>query len=304
MLPEPRTIDAGCGTVTLLDVRGSDATIAAAARKSYQRGTRHVSSDRRLIRYLVRHRHTSPFEMAAVVYELDIPIYVARQLMRHRTASVNETSLRYSLAETDFRLPREEDIALQSRSNRQGREEGTMDESDRAVALEAMRRAVDVAAKAYAFLTGEVETFDDLRFHARETRERGVARELARIVLPLCTPTRIWFEIDVHNLLHLLRLRIAEDAQTETRAVARAMMRLAEPYFPETFAAWRDYVLDAVVLTAPEIEAIAAAIDRRTAEDAIGHSPRLDARERREAAAKIARISESATLRNPDGDGE
>ena len=286
-------IRVGAGYVRLAEVFGSDELIEAAARKSYDRGTRTVRDRRTLLRFLLRHGHTSPFEMASALFEIRVPIFVMRQIQRHRTARMNEVSLRYSKADDTFHLIPPDDMGLQSTTNRQGRDRRTLDPNDARIAHEAMTRVVQTAWDAYRFLVGEIETFQGLRFESELTRERGIAREIARTILPLCTMTTAWWQMDLHNLMRFLSLRTAPDVQLETRRVAEAMLELVEPHFPITFAAWRDYRRDALTFTRPECEALAGRIDVDGAHEAAERHPDMSARERREFADKLRKIDDA-----------
>ena len=235
------------GFVALVDVmprlapagQTADAAIVQAARVSYGEGTKKVSEDRGLIRYLMRHRHTTPLEMVEFKFHIALPIFVARQWIRHRTANVNEYSGRYSVMPDRFYTPSRDDVRAQSTVNRQGRDEPIDDETaDRFV--EYLQRAAALHSD-YLDLT-----------------ERGLARELARIGLPQSLYTEWYWKIDLHNLLHFLSLRLDAHAQQEIRDYAEAILRLIEPIAPWTVEAFRDYRLGAVTLTRLEAEAVRA----------------------------------------------
>lgn len=217
----------------------ADQAIVQAARVSYGAGTKKVNEDRGLIRYLLRHRHTTPFEMVEFKFHVRMPIFVARQWIRHRTANVNEYSARYSIVPDRFYRPTREDIRQQSKTNRQGRDEPIDD------------------ATADAFLK-YLERAEELHEEYLKLTEQGLAREIARIGLPQSVYTEWYWKIDLHNLLRFLSLRIDEHAQKEIRDFARAMLALIEPMCPWTVEAWRDYELESVRLTRLEIEAIRA----------------------------------------------
>lgn len=215
----------------------ADQAIVQAARVSYGAGTKKVNEDRGLIRYLLRHRHTTPFEMVEFKFHVRMPIFVARQWIRHRTANVNEYSARYSIVPDRFYRPSRDDIRQQSKSNRQGRDE-LID---------------DATADAFLKYLDKAEALHD---EYMKLTERGLAREIARIGLPQSVYTEWYWKIDLHNLLRFLSLRIDEHAQKEIRDFARAMLALIEPMCPWTVEAWRDYELESVRLTRLEIEAI------------------------------------------------
>lgn len=214
---------------------GSDSAIVQAARVSYGDGTKSVSDDRALIRYLMRHKHTTPFEMVEFKFRIRAPIFVARQWLRHRTASVNEISARYSIIQNDFFLP--EELRKQSTNRGQGGEEPL--------------------GEASANLLLKQKTSCDLAFHTyAELLAKGTARELARAHLPQSTFTEFYWKIDLHNLLHFLKLRIDDHAQKEIRDLANKVYELVKPIVPVTCEAFEDFVLGSVTLSRVEIEAL------------------------------------------------
>ncbi len=224
------------GFVRLVDYMGDDAAIVQAARVSYGQGTRQRREDRGLIRYLMRHRHTTPFEMCEIKLHVKLPIFVARQWIRHRTASVNEVSGRYSVLEQEFFLPPQEALAHQSARNRQGRGE-SLDPQQAAAALELLRH-------------------DALSAHASYHRlldEFALTRELARINLGLSTYTQWYWKIDLHNLLHFLSLRLHPHAQREFRIYAQVIADLVRDWVPVTWEAFQDYRLGAVFLSRQDV---------------------------------------------------
>jgi thymidylate synthase (FAD) len=227
------------GFIRVVDYMGDDAAVVQAARVSYGRGTRRVSEDAGLIRYLLRHRHTTPFEMCEIKYHVKLPIFVARQWIRHRTANVNEYSARYSILDREFYLPAPEHLAAQSDTNRQGR--GDLLEGEE-------------AAEVLALLTRDAaQCYDDYAVMLNEAGDpgrRGLARELARMNLTLNTYTQWYWKTDLHNLLHFLSLRADAHAQYEIRAYADAMIRSLDAWVPLTAAAFREYRLGAVTFSA------------------------------------------------------
>jgi thymidylate synthase (FAD) len=229
------------GFVRVVDYMGDDAAVVQAARVSYGRGTRRVSEDEGLIRYLMRHRHSTPFEMCEIKYHVKLPIFVARQWVRHRTANVNEISARYSVLDREFYLPSPEHLAAQSESNRQGRGE-VLGEEEAAEVLALLRRDAEQAYATYSILLNE-DNADPSR--------RGLARELARMNLTLNTYTQWYWKTDLHNLLGFLSLRADPHAQYEIRAFADAMLRGVEAWVPMTWRAFRDYRLGAATFSAP-----------------------------------------------------
>lgn len=225
----------------------ADSAIVQAARVSYGQGTKQVNEDRGLIRYLLRHRHTTPFEMVEFKFHIAMPIFIARQWIRHRTANVNEYSARYSIVKDRFYTPSLDAVRKQSSSNRQGGEvlfntDGTNAEEVRtAEDFLAFLKDVEALYPRYLALT-----------------ERGVSRELARIGLPVNLYTEWYWKCDLHNLLRFLSLRMDEHAQLEIRDYARAMFNLIEPIVPFTVEAWKDYELGAVHLSGLEVQALKA----------------------------------------------
>src|SRR5438874_4640466 len=233
------------GLVALTDVmprlvpvgKTADFAIVQAARVSYGAGTKQVNEDRGLIRYLARHRHTTPFEMVEFKFHHVMPIFVARQWIRHRTANVNEYSARYSVVRDRFFKPSVENVRRQSASNRQGGEE-SMD-----------------AATAQEFLD-YLEQVEKSYERYEEFLEKGVSREIARIALPASVYTEWYWKIDLHNLMHFLSLRMDPHAQQEIRDYATAMFKLIQPVVPIAAEAFLDYHVESMHLTRLEIEAI------------------------------------------------
>ena len=227
------------GFVRVVDYMGDDAAVVQAARVSYGRGTRRVSEDMGLIRYLMRHRHSTPFEMCEIKYHVKLPIFVARQWIRHRTANVNEISARYSILDREFYLPAPEHLALQSTDNRQGR--GAVLSGDEATTVLGLLR--DDAEQTYA-------TYAHLLNEDEDPGRPALARELARINLTLNTYTQWYWKADLHNLLGFLALRADSHAQYEIRAYADAMLQTVAAWVPQTYAAFLDYRVGAVTLSA------------------------------------------------------
>ena len=227
------------GFVRHLAHMGTDATICAAARISYGADPATATEDERLIRYLMRNRHTSPFEMAEVQVHIKAPIFVARQWFRHRTASINEVSARYKVLPDEVYIP--DQIHSAPTSSKQGRG-GVHPDSDR------WRRGM------------EAEAASALRRY-REMIAAGVAPEQARIVLPLGTYTEWVWKIDLHNLLHFLSLRLHPHAQYEIRVYAAALAQMVAELFPLSWQAFLDYRLNAVTLSAPEIRTLRSVLE-------------------------------------------
>ena len=225
------------GFVALVDYMGSDEAVESAARVSYGAGTRKVSQTRGLVRYLRRHGHTTPSEMVELKFHCAMPIFVARQWIRHRTASVNELSARYSLLPLLFYEPDRANFAYQSSANNQGRQAEPAPAALYAGAIDRWERLRAEAASTYGWLLGE-----------------DVARELARIDLPLSTYTQWYWKIDLHNLLHFLRLRVDPHAQWEIQEYGRVMAGMLQRVAPLSYEAWLDYDVMGERLSAGEIE--------------------------------------------------
>jgi thymidylate synthase (FAD) len=235
------------GFVRLVDYMGDDGSIVEAARVSYGQGTRSVRDDRALIRYLLSHAHTTPFEMAELKLHVKLPIFVARQWIRHRTASVNEYSARYSILDREFYVPDERAVAAQSKSNRQGRGDPLPPEE----AARAVRRMSEGAERAYV-------DYQELLAEDAADGEgtAGLARELARSVLPVSYYTQWFWKVDLHNLLRFLELRLDEHAQWEIRQYADAIASLVREWVPVTWEAFRDYRLEAATLSGPALRVV------------------------------------------------
>lgn len=240
LLDKKQTVHSPAGTeigfVRFVDYLGGDERIVEAARVSYGAGTKTVRENSALIDYLLRHSHTSPFEQVVLTFHIKMPIFVARQWMRHRTARVNEISGRYSVLNDGAWTPSENDIAPQAIVNKQGR--SIVDELDFDIRLNAAR-TIDKANETTS------AAYDELL-------EAGVAREIARTVLPLGTFTEFYWQIDLHNLFHFLRLRLDQHAQTETRCFAEAVAEFAKAVAPVAFGAFQEHVLRGVRLGASE----------------------------------------------------
>ena len=224
------------GFVKLLDVMGDDEEVENSARISYGEGTRKVNQTRNLIRYLMRHKHTSPFEMCEVKFHLKLPIFIMRQLVRHRTANLNEYSGRYSVMSNEFYLPEGDYLAKQSTTNSQGR--GEVLEQEGLLQFE-FNRIYDGASMAYQVLL-----------------EEDLSRELARAVLPVANYTECIWKIDLHNFFHFVKLRSDSHAQREIRDYANAMYELVKPNFPLCCEAFEDYVQGSTTFSKQEMEVI------------------------------------------------
>jgi thymidylate synthase (FAD) len=223
------------GFVRVIDYMGDGAAIVQAARVSYGRGTRKVSDDRGLINYLMRMRHTSPFEMCELKLHVKLPIFIARQWIRHRTANVNEYSARYSVLQDEFYLPAAEHLAAQSGGNRQGRGK-RLEGADADEVRRTLARTAEGAYERYLGLLNLDEAGEPI-----DPGRDGLARELARMVLPLNTYTEWYWKIDLHNLLHFTALRADSHAQYEIRAYAEVLLDVLRRWVPLTCDAFIDY---------------------------------------------------------------
>jgi len=232
------------GFVRVIDYMGDDAAIVQAARVSYGRGTKRVSEDAGLIRYLIRHRHSTPFEMCEIKFHVKLPIFVARQWIRHRTANVNEYSARYSILDREFYIPKPEQLAAQSASNRQGRGD-VLEGAEAAHVLDLLREDAMRNYDHYAEMLNE-----DADGAPVDPERQGLARELARMNLSLNFYTQWYWKTDLHNLLHFLSLRADAHAQYEIRVYADAMIEMLKAWVPATYQAFLDYRLGAAVLSA------------------------------------------------------
>ena len=238
------------GFIRVIDYMGDDAAIVQAARVSYGRGTKQVSNDRGLINYLMRHRHTSPFEMCEIKLHIKLPIFIARQWIRHRTANVNEYSARYSVLEEAFYTPASEHLAAQSKTNRQGRADA-LEGTESSDALDRIRAHSSEAYQLYLDLLNE-----DRAGQTGDPSKRGLARELARMTLPLNTYTEWYWKIDLHNLLHFSALRADSHAQYEIRAYAEVLLDVLKRWVPLTYDAFIDYRHEGAELSAKALAVV------------------------------------------------
>ncbi|MDH3242036.1 MAG: FAD-dependent thymidylate synthase [Alphaproteobacteria bacterium] len=268
------------GFVRVVDYMGDDAAIVQAARVSYGKGTRRVSEDAGLINYLMRHRHTTPFEMCEIKYHVKLPIFVARQWIRHRTANVNEYSARYSILDNEFYLPKPEHLGVQSAANRQGRGEAlTGAEAERVMAL--LREDSERTYAHYEDMLNE-----DAAGNPKDPGRQGLARELARMNLTLNFYTQWYWKIDLHNLLHFLSLRADPHAQYEIRAYADVMLDTVRRWVPVAYDAFCQYRLGGFHLSEKGL----AAVKRMLAGEAVEQKDSgLSPREWREMMAALGR---------------
>lgn len=243
------------GFVRLVDYMGGDDRIVQAARVSYGAGTKTVREDRGLIHYLLRNRHTSPFEQVGLTFHLKMPIFVARQWLRHRTARLNEISGRYSVMRDEFYQPDTDSIRLQSQTNRQG-------SSDEPVAADLAERA------AAAFSEGQRSAYEAYE----ELLDADVARELARINLPVSLYTEMYWQIDLHNLFHFMRLRMDWHAQQEIRAYGDALAQIVRAVAPVAYEAFEEYILYGQNFSRTELALLKEALDGDRARELVSGS--------------------------------
>jgi len=234
------------GFVRLIDYMGGDESIVQAARVSYGKGTKTVHEDRGLIRYLMRHQHTTPFEMVEFKFHVKLPIFVARQWIRHRTANVNEYSGRYSVMKDEFYIPEHKAIHFQSNRNKQGRSEVD-------VPPELRQKVLDILLASQRQMYSEYE----------QMLESEIARELARINLPLSLYTEWYWKIDLHNLFHFLKLRMDAHAQYEIRVYGEAIAEITKKVVPMAWEAFEDYALHAEKFSRLEMQIIAERLDTK-----------------------------------------
>ena len=230
------------GLVRVVDYMGDDDAIVQAARVSYGAGTKKAQDDNSLIRYLMRHWHSTPFEMCEIKFHIKLPVFVARQWIRHRTANVNEYSARYSILDKEFYIPDPSNLAAQSKINNQGR--GSVLEADEAQeVLDILKRDSDRSYANYEYLLSS-------------DNKRGLARELARMNLPTNIYTQWYWKIDLHNLFNFLRLRADKHAQYEIRVYAEIIGEIVQKWVPKAFQAFLDYQLNSIHLSSQAVECL------------------------------------------------
>lgn len=259
------------GFIRLVDVMGTDHDIAEAARVSYGKGTKSISKDNTLIRYLLRHGHTSPFEMVELKFHIRIPMDAWRQMIRHRTANVNEYSTRYSEAIDSNYITTPDGWRMQSTNNKQGSGE-FFDPTVGCVFTKSEEELLALSWKTYSNMI-----------------EQGVAREQARKNLPLSTYTEAYWKIDLHNLLHFLKLRLDSHAQLEIRTYAKAIAEIVKEKFPLSWQAFEDYEVNSIKITGLEVEAIQKIMSGMTLEQATQHI--TNEREKEECILKVTKMT-------------
>lgn len=238
------------GFIRVIDYMGDDSAIVQAARVSYGKGTKKVNEDAGLINYLMRHRHSTPFEMCEIKFHVKLPIFVARQWIRHRTANVNEYSARYSILDREFYIPKAEQLAAQSKSNRQGR--GDLVEGKEANRVfKLLKEDSEQVYDHYIEMLNEDEVGNQI-----EEGKKGLARELARMNLTLNYYTQWYWKVDLHNLMHFLSLRADPHAQYEIRVYADAMLDVLKRWLPITYQAFMNYRVGGAAVSAKGLTAI------------------------------------------------
>lgn len=226
------------GFVRLVDYMGSDESVVQSARISYGRGTKSVNQDAALINYLMRHSHTTPFEMCEIKFHIKLPIFVARQWVRHRTANVNEYSARYSVLDREFYIPEHDQIAKQSENNAQGRG-SSLSHEDAEYVTDLLVHDSNMVYETY-----------------NKFLEKGISREISRVNLTLNYYTEWYWKIDLHNLLHFLKLRSEMNAQYEIRVYAKAILEIVKKWVPLTYAAFVEYSLESQHLSKSALDVV------------------------------------------------
>jgi thymidylate synthase (FAD) len=235
------------GFIRLVDYLGGDERVVQSARVSYGEGTKTYREDAALIDYLLRNRHTSPFEQVVLTFHIKLPIFVARQWVRHRTARLNENSGRYSILKDDFYVPAPEDLACQSADNKQGRSETVMESAEAEVITAGFEAAQKIAYEDYIQLV-----------------EAGLARELARINLPLSLYTELYWQIDLNNLFHFLELRLNPHAQKEIRLYAEVLLNITKKVAPRCCDSFKEHILGAVLFSRSEFSQLQRRLKTKT----------------------------------------
>jgi thymidylate synthase (FAD) len=240
------------GFVRVVDYMGNDSAVVQAARVSYGQGTKKINADKGLINYLIANRHTTPFEMCEIKFHIKLPIFIARQWIRHRTASVNEYSARYSIMEDEFYIPKAEYLSAQSKINHQGRDETKiLNFDEQKKVLEILKKDSENSYNHYLEMINQNKNGEIL-----DSNKEGLARELARMNLPLNCYTQWYWKIDLHNLMHFLALRADSHAQFEIRAYAEIMLDIVKKWVPFSYEAFEKYRRNGVEFSSAAIEVI------------------------------------------------
>lgn len=283
------------GFVGLVEHMGDDASIAQSARVSYGAGTKKVNEDRNLIRYLIRHKHTSPLEMVEFRFHVKMPIFVARQWVRHRTANINEYSGRYSVMSDEFYTPDLERIQPQSTTNNQG-SSGKLSDKEANFSQSIMRDNSSNCLDSYRLLLNEYSVSkieSDVHLTGEIEERQGVSRELSRIVLPVSNYTEMYWKLDLHNLFHFLNLRLDSHAQWEIQVYGEAIYNLIKSIVPISCEAFEDYIRGGTNLSKMEMDFVSDLMNSNSSpkeefkdlvkcmgsEDALMKSYRLSSRE-------------------------
>ena len=231
------------GFIRVIDYMGDDSSIVQAARVSYGKGTKKLNQDKSLINYLISHRHSTPFEMNEIKFHIKLPIFVARQWIRHRTANVNEYSARYSILDREFYIPKKRDLKPQSKSNNQGRS-GDLESEEVELYSKIIKENSRRSFENYSTLLNSDEEGNLIN-----EKRNGLARELSRMTLPLNAYTQWYWKIDLHNLMHFLALRFDPHAQYEIRVYAEVMMNIFKKWVPLTYDAFINNRLKALTIS-------------------------------------------------------
>lgn len=258
------------GFIRVVDYMGDDSSIVQAARVSYGRGTKKSLQDKGLINYLMRHRHTTPFEMCDIKFHIKLPIFIARQWIRHRTASVNEYSARYSILSNEFYVPEKVNLSAQSKTNKQGRSENTLPEAEADKVLSLLKADSENCHRHYIEMMNEDEEGNII-----DDNIVGITRELARMNLTLNHYTEWYWKINLHNLLHFLALRADLHAQYEIRVYAQAMLDIVKAWVPYAYEAFAEHRMHGTNISKKGMEVIRQMINgKETTQESSGMSKR------------------------------
>ena len=249
------------GFIRVIDYMGDDSSIVQAARVSYGKGTKKLNQDANLINYLLSHKHSTPFEMNEIKLHIKLPIFVARQWIRHRTANVNEYSARYSILDSEFYIPKSENMKPQSKTNNQGRE-GSLNNDELKSYVNTLKQNSKNSFSNYHFLLN-----NDQDGKILDNKRTGLARELSRMTLPLNAYTQWYWKIDLHNLLHFLALRFDEHAQYEIRVYAKVILDIVKKWVPLTYEAFIKNSVKSITLSSGAIDYLNSVLKNKKPED-------------------------------------
>jgi len=258
------------GFVRVIDYMGDDSSIVQAARVSYGKGTKKLNQDKNLINYLLSHKHSTPFEMNEIKFHIKLPIFVARQWIRHRTANVNEYSARYSILDNEFYVPKAQDVKPQSKQNNQGRS-GEIDNNLSKRYISSIKENAQINFSTYHHLLNLNEEGIPL-----DENRLGIARELARMVLPLNSYTQWYWKIDLHNLMHFLALRFDPHAQYEIRVYADVIIEILKKWVPLTYEAFLKNRLNSLTLSSEGINFIKNKLNNKNVDESSLSKRELD----------------------------